>query len=166
MSRFNVYGERGFLSNYPPDVVMLVGGNGRVIPITKGDILDGKRRRQARKLAHIRRNWDPVVKPCFVWTFRNEGFIYAGWWLYVKTLKKSWQIGGARGRSDDMAVKIMEMFPCGYEPVMENFTAWKAAFGETYHYPTRKRPMRQGMVMARAVVSESGRLLDVRPLEA
>lgn len=164
MSGFRGFGERGFLSNYPPDVVMVVGGggNGRVITITKGDILDGKRRRQARKLAHIRRNWEPVVRPCFVWVFCNDSWFYNGYWLYVKTLKGSWQISERR---QDMVLKIMGMFPCGYEPVMENFTAWKAAFAETYKHPTKKRPDKQGMIVARAVVGENGRLLDVRPWE-
>lgn len=162
VSGFSGFGERGFLSNYPPDVVAVWNGQ----PVTKGDILDNKRRRQARRLAFIRANWEPVVRPCFIWVFFVEGFAYHGWWLYVKTLKKDWQIGGVSGRTNDgrtngMAVKIMEMFPCGVEPVMENFTAWKMAFAEAYHYPTRKRPEKQGMVIARAVVAESGRLLDV-----
>lgn len=140
MSGFSGFGERGFLSNYPPDVVMLVGGSNGVIPITKDDILDTKRRRQVRKLEFKRRNWDLVVRPCFVWVFCNDSWLFNGYWLYVKTLKKSWQVDW-RSRPD-MVLKIMGMFPCGVEPVIENFTEWKVAFAETYHYPTRKRPMK------------------------
>lgn len=81
-----VLGPRGFLSNYPPDVIAVINGT----PITKGDILDAKRRKQERRLDFIRTSYEPVIKPAFVWEFHVDAFIYHGWHLYVKTLKKDW----------------------------------------------------------------------------
>lgn len=149
-----VLGPRGVLSNFPPDVVAVVNGH----PITKGDILDGKRRRQARRLDMIRASYEPITKPAFVWVFHVDAFIYHGWHLYVHTLKKDWGISG----DDQMVLKVMRLFPCGLEPDVNNLRAWKIAFAEAYHYPTQKRPENQGLALAK-VVYEPGsyRLLDI-----
>lgn len=149
------FGPRGLLSNYPDDVVCVVNGK----PITKSDILYAKRERQRMELAAKRcSSYDSIIKPCFVWTFYNSGLVYGGWWLYVRTLKESWEID--LRRQGEMVLKIMRLFPCGYLPIFENFTPWLAAFAKEYHYPTRKRPVRQGMAVARAVALND-RLVDV-----
>lgn len=145
--------DRGFLRNYPPDVICVINGR----PITKGDILENKRRRQRRELEWKRRNWEPVIRPCFIWTFYNQGFIYGGWWLYVQTLHESFGIG----RSKEMVLKIMGLFPCGYLPMVENFEVWKVEFARIYRRPTRKRPDKNGMAPAWAQLSHNGILLDV-----
>ncbi len=150
--------SRGFLRNCPKDVVYVV--NGKLI--TKCDILDAKRARQRRILAAKRRLREPVVKPCFVWVFYNESWIYHGWWLYVKTLKYSWGINLKNGRYSHFTLEIMRMFPCGYLPFIENFTPWMAAFADRYHYPTQKRPDKQGMAVAQVKVSPNGDLLNIK----
>jgi hypothetical protein len=149
------FGERGFLSHYPPDVVRVVNGE----PITKQDILNWKRERQAKELQRKRQPSRVGIRPCVIWTFYNQPFPYGGWWLWVKTLKDDWGIGW-RGQYYDMIPKIMALYPCGLLPMRENFNVWKAAFAEQYPYPTRKRPEKQGMVVAWAKVN--GRdLVDV-----
>ncbi len=55
-------GPRGLLSNYPPNVIAVVNGH----PITKNDILHGKRSRQRRILTSKLRQREPLIKPCFV----------------------------------------------------------------------------------------------------
>lgn len=147
--------DRGFLRNYPLDVVRVINGH----PITKSDILENKRLRQRRRLEWKRRNWESVLKPCFIWTFHVDAWIYHGWWLYVLTARKSF---GVTLRNDkEMALKIMGLFPCGYLPIVENFDRWKAEFARTYHRPTKKRPDRNGLALAWAELSHNGRLLDV-----
>jgi len=151
------YGPRGFLSNYPPDVVYVVDGR----PITKGDILDGKRARQRRRLDVIRAT-DEVVKPCFVWVFRVDGFAYYGWNLYVRTLKQSWWVSRRNGGDDRICRRAMQLFPCGYLPLIENLKPWMIAFAEQYHWPTRKRPENQGLAVARVRFDRlTGQLLDI-----
>ena len=162
-----INGPRGFLSNYPDDVVMVVGGRFGYT-VTKGDILDNKRRRQARRLAWKLRPTEPITKPCFVWVFDNGPiFPYGGSWLYVRTLKERWQLGPRHSRGWDfhadtgLTLKIMQMFPCGFLPMIENFGLWKRVFMETYHRPTRKRSESNGLALARAVISPEGHLIDV-----
>lgn len=66
---------------------------------------------------------------------------------------------------EQMALKVMRLFPCGLVPDVNNLRTWKVAFAEAYHYPTRKRPLNQGLALVRAVYEPgSYRLLDVREL--
>ena len=59
----------------------------------------------------------------------------------------------------------MQMFPCGFEPDMNNLRAWMVAFAEAYHYPTRKRPQNQGLALVKAVYEPgSYRLLHVQEI--
>lgn len=158
--RINISGPRGLLANYSDDVIFVING----LPITKTDILNVKRERQARQLALKRRTYEPITRPCFVWTFWTNGLgetgFFRGWWLYIKTLHESWIID-PRYRTD-LTLKVMRLYPCGYLPMIENFNPWKAAFAATYPYPTKKRPDRQGMVIARAKISSNGAaLLDI-----
>ena len=156
-----LFGPRGFLSNYPPDVVYVV--NGRAI--TKGQLLEAKRNRQRMRLKYVRSSGELIVKPCFVWVFRVESFAYYGWILYIRTLHKSWWISrdpdGINGR---FCLKAMQMFPCGVAPALENLRDWMPAFAEAHCWPTEKRPLDQGLALARAVYEPfSGQLRDVRP---
>jgi len=150
-----MFGDRGLLSNYAPDVVAVVNG----VPITTGDILETKRARQQRQLKHIRCCYDPVVKPAFIFVFKNDGFPYEGWWLYLRTLKHNWKLNRSIF-NDDIILKIMQLCPCGLLPMLENFSSWKPAFAWTYSRATEKRPENQGMVVVRAKV-QGGKLLDI-----
>lgn len=148
--------HRGFLHNYPSDVVLVINGK----PTTRQDILADKRERQVRQMAAKRRSRENKIKPCFIWVFYNNSDLYGGWWLYVKTLRQSWQISS--GHAYKFILPIMELFPCGYLPIIRNFRPWMATFAETYPWPTRKRPDRQGMALARAVISPGGWLVEVK----
>ena len=64
--------------------------NGR--PVTKEDVLAAKRERQRRRLANLRRPTSYQVKPAFVWVFYNDTWIFGGWWLYVRTHKRHWDL--------------------------------------------------------------------------
>lgn len=152
------FNERGFLSNYPLDVIRVINGQ----PITKADILSAKRERQQEELITKRLSYEDIVKPCFIWTFYNRGFPYGGWWLYVKTAQEDW--GEFRGvLNTDIILKIMQIYPCGILPMYSMFEEWKAAFAKQYFYPTEKRPKKQGMAVAKAVINHSGHLKDVLP---
>ncbi len=153
-------GGRGFLTNYPPDVVAVV--NGRMV--TKTDILNNKRHRQSLQLQARRSTDTPIIKPCFVWVFYNDPKIYpfySGWYLYIRTLRRDYPIGFKR-QNLKFRVPIMRLFPCGLLPMIENFEVWLQKFARIYHRPTSKRPTNQGMVIARAVVSPLAELLELR----
>lgn len=145
---------RGLLQNWPDDVVAVANGK----PITRSDILEKKRARQASILANKRRVWGAETVPGFIWTFYNPHFPYTGWHLYVRTLRASWWI--RPDRNPGLALKIMRLYPCGLLPMLENFSLWKATFANTFPRATAKRPTLQGMTLARVVV-ESGRAVDI-----
>lgn len=149
--------NRGFLAGYPDDVVAIV--NGRAI--TKTHLLNGKRARQRKQLAAIR-HIGPIAKPGFAWVFRNSGFPYGGWWLYVLTAQHSWEISyRCHGTVNKFAIPIMQLYPCGLLPMRETFKKWMPIFAETYHRPTKKRPTDNGLALIRVVV-DRGSLLDVK----
>ena len=152
---------RGFLQNYPADVVAILNGK----PITKGMLLDVKRDRQRRRLATILKPVEPLVYPAFIWTFHNDSWLYSGWWLYVKTAYRSWQISVGR-RHGQFILPIMRLYPCGLLPIAENFSIWKQTFARVYVRKTHTRHLNQGMALVRAKVSPTGPtgdLLEVLP---
>jgi hypothetical protein len=153
-------GPRGLLGNYPPDVVCVVNGR----PVTKGDILDGKREKQRDILQRIERNDHPEIRPCYVWVFYNDGWLFHGWYLYVRTGRRNecWAMNFQASRYEKLIPEIRNLFPCGVLPLPELFDEWAQAFSMQYARPTQKRSHHQGMVIARAVVGR-GELIDVRP---
>lgn len=145
-------------ANWSEDVVMIVNGR----RVTKTDILNNKRARQRRRLAWKLARTEPVTKPCFIWVFHNDSLVYYGWWLYVQTLHKGYGLN-FQGKRIDLITKVMAMYPCGYEPVQENFRPWMEAFAAQHSRPTAKRPENNGLALARAVIAPGGQLLDVLP---
>lgn len=143
-----MFGPRGFLSAYPPDVCYVVNG----IPITRADILRGKQQRQARLLDRKRRPSESVVKPGLVWVFDNGPIIpYGGTWLYVRTLKKEWRIEDNQTR-----LQIMATYPCGLLTMIENYDLWKSRFIKFYNRPDCRRP--QGLAVCRVQINYRGEL--------
>jgi len=146
---------------YPPDVVYVVNGR----PVTKADILNYKRERQAKELARKREDSRKIIeKSGYVWTFYNDTPFYGGWWLYLKTAYHDWNMNENRF-GKEWIVKIMRIYPCGLLPIYENFRQWKAAFAEQYHYATWKRPQKQGFALVRIICDQYGRLYDVLPVD-
>lgn len=146
------------IQGWPADLVCIINGR----RIYKADVLAAKRERQARRLAWIRQRTEPRRVPCFVWVFDNGPvFPYGGTWLYIRTAKRSYRIEGRPDRLHQMALKIMALFPCGLEPVIENVREWRDAFILEHSRPTKKRPSGNGLALATAIIDPGGNLLDV-----
>ena len=140
----------------PPGVVALVNGR----RVTKEDILAAKRERQRRRLKNIRRSTSYQVKPCFVWGFYNDTWIFGGWWLYVRTHKRHWGLN-RRDYCDQILIsQVMQQWPCGLLPDLAFYRWWIERFAEVYARSTEKRPDHQGMAQGWAVVDDP-RLLAV-----
>ncbi len=153
---------KSLLCHYPPDVICIINGQA----LTKSDILDAKRTRQARELKNKLRSYDNIIKPCFVWTFNNGPIIpYGGWWLYVRTLRHSWWVSRLYN-SKEITFKIRTLFPCGMLPIRQNYQSWMREFARCYPRVTEKQPLDQGqgMVLARAVYEPGYRLIDIKEL--
>lgn len=134
--------------------------------ITAPDIIAAKRLRQACELQRRRRNTDQIIKPCFVWVFWTNGLgntrFFMGWWLYVQTAKRYWQLDTRRHRDKEIILKAMSLFPCDHTSAIENFEAWMPDFAEQYHRATIKRPNKNGLALAQAVMDPTAyRLVDI-----
>ena len=125
------------------------------------EILEKKRVKQRTHLEGIRQS--EILTPCFVWTFYNSGFPYYGWWLYIRTLKKSYALN-FRNENRKMQKRAMQLFPCGFLPFVDNLEKWMIMFAKIYNYPTKKRN-KQGM--AKAWVKINGnKLIDIIKIDS
>lgn len=143
--------------NWPREWAYKIDGN----VVTYQELLDKKRERQRRHLENIRAN-EIEIKPCYVWTFHNPYFPFAGWWLYVLTSVKNrdFEIGFRDTRLDKFITEIMREFPLGFLPIVENFRAWKKEFARIYYRPSKKN-IEQGMALAWCKI-EKGQLERVK----
>ncbi len=144
----------------PPDVAYLrsgagLWGAGDLEPVTWAEIMDGRRERQAERLRRIRHlNDEPMVCPCYVWTFFNRQMIpYYGWYCYVVSRHFSIAVN-FRGYNEKLATSIMTAVPLGILPLKENFYKWMEAFAKAYprakhRFDFRKAGSRVGWITDR-----------------
>lgn len=135
--------------------------NGRLV--TSADILNSKREWQRKRLQQKLAQREPVRKPCFVWTFCNDGPLYGGWWLYIRTLNEDYGVSYRRNYRH-LVPKVMALYPCGFEPDEAKFKQWAEVFATTYHRPTAKRPAHNGLALAVAEIAPNGQLLMVHAM--
>jgi hypothetical protein len=111
--------------------------------ITYAELKIERIKRQAEHLRRILTVERPIRRAGYLWTFYQPGlfgFAYMGWWAYLRILGQRddhqlrWDIVGSE---DQLALRCMELFPCGVFPVRENFDLWKEAFGLSYRRPGR-----------------------------
>jgi hypothetical protein len=121
-----------------------------------------KRARQRREL-EAKRRVCIHARPCFVWTFYNPGPFYMGWHLYIRTAYQKWHLSRRDRWRRELILKVMQLYPCGFLPMMSMFKKWKVAFAKQYARPTQKRPQKQGMALARAII-DSTQLVDLKPI--
>jgi len=126
--------------------------------VTYREILDKKIEKQRYELQWKRLPYS-TTKPCFVWVFFNPGCFYGGWWLYVKTLNKNYDIN-FRNPQKKILIKIMELFPCGFLPIKENFEKWAPAFAKLYSHIGFKRT-KQGIKRCYCQINHRDELVDI-----
>lgn len=129
---------------WPKHIAQIVDGK----PVTFAELLDRKRERQGERLTRKLFDWNgEETRAAYLWTFYQPGlfgFVYMGWWAYIRTLNDSYQIS-VRDIGCDFALSVMAQFPCGVIPIRENFRQWAEAFGGTYARPGRFK--QQGLVL-------------------
>lgn len=129
---------------WPKEIARIVNG----VPVTWAEIHTGKVEQQRKHLARIRAIEDPIVRPCYVWTFFNEqDFPYHGWYCYIVTrnLKSFGDVTEAhavnfRGLHACLAKSIIRSLPVGTSrgllPLEDQFIEWMPEF--TNRYPRKK----------------------------
>lgn len=137
---------------------------------TTEDKLNEKRRQQAYRLKLKRgmSNEGRVVN-CIVWAFFNDTlpFHYRGWWLYVRTMKGEFCLTPRYARGDyhpesnwhHLISQVMELFPCGMLPMVENYHTWIQAFAKRYAVSSMKRKL-NGSTVARCEI-KNGSLINI-----
>ncbi len=110
----------------PPDVAFIEVdyASGCRVPVTWQEVMERRRKRQAKLLKMIRYPKEPPVVPCYVWVFHNRRtFIYGGWWCYVITRRFEIEITDSPSY-DPLKQSIMRAVPLGFLPVPGAFKEW------------------------------------------
>lgn len=118
--------------------------------------------KQNSRVSHKIREGTRSIKPAFIWVFHNNTNFFAGWYLYIKTLKDDKAINF---RETNYAVmeKAMSLFPCGYIPLKQNFKSWMRAFAKQFPHVGFRRKKNQGLKKCHAVFDDHGYLIDLLP---
>ena len=127
---------------------------------------DLKAQRIARQRVHLEsvESVPERRRAAFIWAFYQPGLFgcaYMGWWAYLRVcghpsaMKLQWNTVNGH---DLLARRCMELFPCGFLPLSENFDAWKEAFGIQYRRPGRFK--KQGLAPVWITYSE-GRITHI-----
>jgi hypothetical protein len=128
---------------------------------TTFDVLKKKRDKNEWALKYKRSC--EIVKPAYVWVFYNEGWIFGGWYIYIKTLKENYALNFRNNcRNEELhnsiIKKIMNFYPCGILPF--DFYVWAEAFEKTFHHEGFKRT-KQGLLKCHCKIDEQGNLIDI-----
>ena len=129
-----------------PDAVAYVSRNHpheKWVPTTYKDILERKKDNQAYELEAKRRS-ETYKQAGFVWVFHNHRFLFGGWWVYIKTIKGDHALN-FRSSMNKQIVEVMNLFPCGVIPCLDNLYVWADSFAKQYPHKGFKRKKKQGL---------------------
>lgn len=132
------------------------------IAVTYKELLEKKIKAQGLELWCKRRSELGYNLPGYVWVFKVPGFIFGGWWIYIKTAKRDIGISFRHEYDKKMILKAMELYPCGMLPLMENFDKWAVLFSKQYAHVGFKRKKNQGLAKVRVYFDKNG---DVENIE-
>jgi len=130
-------------------------------PVTYKEIYERKKAKQERSIQYKMRT--EITKPCFLWVFYNNTWLFGGWWVYIKTLKEDYAVN-FRNPDRMLLSKIINLFPCGILPLKENFSQWAEKFAKTYPHIGFKRT-KQGLKKCYCKIDEYGRIADIYRIE-
>jgi hypothetical protein len=128
-------------------------------PITYHEIIKKKTDRMISLTNHKRRT--ESIVPCFIWVFYNDTFLFHGWYIYIKTLKKDYALNWKRtwkSHNEELIIKIMHLFPCDVLPIDD--VSWMKAFANRYHHVGFHRTV-QGLAKCWCKIDRDGELVDV-----
>jgi hypothetical protein len=125
--------------------------------VTWEEVLQQRKEKQKSELERKRITDKSEIKPCYVWVFYNRYFPFSGWYCYIKAFKDSWALN-FRDERKDLQLKVMQIYPCGELPIVENFYSWMQSFQK--HYPFNGKRKKEGIAICRAKISND-RLIDI-----
>lgn len=101
---------------------------------TKADILQKKRKRQARRLWEKRHYGEVQQRYMYVWVFfcpGLAGFAYRGWWVYI--IGNGYDSGKYLERDKETMTRLIQLFPVSQPSLFApNIEEWKMEFVNRY----------------------------------
>lgn len=118
-------------------------GEGPLEEVTWKQLHAERTERLRERLERIRYTPPHYPRPAFLWVFRNDFWLYSGWYAYVTTTVGDFPIKGKgrEGRSD-ARLHLMATVPVGLLPGIEDFNLWMEAFAATHPKPKTKEDPR------------------------
>lgn len=123
--------------------------------VTWDKVLRDRKERQEQILSAKRKIYK-FVKPCYLWVFYNDTFLFCGWWLYVKTLNGDYSIN-FRKYNEKLIKKVMNEVNVDIIPL--DFAMWAEAFEKKHHHEGFGRK-KQGLLKCWCVI-ENNNITDI-----
>lgn len=127
-------------------------GRGHYENVTWGEIHANRTKEQNRRLEWKRQYDDSQrIRPAQVWTFFIPGFIFRGWWCYIRQWDGDDICGdGHKGdvsRHSKLALHLMTIIPLGVLPLAENFEQWMILLANVYPKTKTKKDRRHAGIL-------------------
>jgi hypothetical protein len=125
-----------------------VGGG--VEEVLWSELMDKKREEQREHLARLLEEEEPRWVPAQVWVFFNKGWLYSGWWCYIRTARGWKRMQATKGsviEGTELALHLMRTIQVWPLSFRQTFDEWCAAVAETFPKKrTKKDPRHAGIV--------------------
>lgn len=131
--------------------------------ITWSDIHKKRQQRDERCIRFKRMHG--MIKLCIVWVFYIDYWLFGGYYTVIKTINDEVYLNfrgrGLSNRTDEehLKLEVMDLFPLGIIPIIDNFEHWMKTFIETYSNKTfYGGKIKQGINYAHAKFDQYGYL--------
>ncbi len=133
-----------YILNPPPNVAMYEsdGYFRRAVTCTWDMVMERRRQRQREQLEQKRSNYGVIErKPLYVWVFwcpGINGFIFRGWWIYLRGNGRDYHGGGYKGQVDGKLLDdLLRLFPLVERTLFgldwRDWKTWMIRFVKKYH---------------------------------
>lgn len=141
----------------PPDVAFYKKNNtyDKWESVLWSEVMTERKTKQENILLNIKKNKEET-KPCFIWVFYNNTWLFGGWYIYIKTLKNDYPLNFRINKSD-IINKIMNLIPCNILGL--DFYQWAEKFEQIHHKECFGRK-KQGLIKAHCKI-EYNNIVDV-----
>ena len=145
----------------PEHIAYLTKNNpfGDWIPITSEKILNERREKQRINLVGKRRP-EFETRPAFVWVFKNETFLFNGWYVYLKLNGRDEALNFRNRHNEEFLPKVFELFPCGLLPGLASISVWAPEFAKLYPHKGFNRGKNQALAVCQ-VTFKYAQIFDI-----
>lgn len=105
--------------------------------ITWSDIHKKRRERDEKNIYFKRMHG--MIKPCIVWVFYIDYWLFGGYYTVIKTINDEVYLNfrgrglASRANEEHLKLEVMNLFPVGIIPIIDNFQYWMKQFIKNYN---------------------------------